>query len=376
MRITFILPFAGLSGGSRVIAIYAEKLLARGHKVLIVSQPAQKVSLKTKIKTLILRKKISNSTESRPFFENTNIENIILDKTRPVEAKDVPDADIIVATFWITANWVDNLPSSKGAKCYLIQGHEVQPHFYNSTAEITYQLPLHKIVISRWLKNIMQESYGDYNADLVPNAVDFNHFKSDNRRKNKALTIGFLHSHKPCKNTALAIEIIVQAKREISNLKVVAFGAYPAKIPYALPEWIEFHCQPPQSKIPSLYSQCDAWLFTSEVEGFGLPILESMACGTPVLSTPAAAAPDLINPNNGALLDFTPVSFLKEINRFNKMSNEEWLEMSNNAIKVARKYSWDDAADLFEASLKNATVTEECRTHHQIPILQEIPSHS
>ncbi|HEY9598179.1 MAG TPA: glycosyltransferase family 1 protein, partial [Cyanophyceae cyanobacterium] len=39
MKITFVLPFAGLSGGIRVVAIYAERLRKRGHDVLVVSLP-------------------------------------------------------------------------------------------------------------------------------------------------------------------------------------------------------------------------------------------------------------------------------------------------------------------------------------------------
>src|SRR5579863_3234189 len=39
MRITFVLPFAGLSGGVRIVASYAEHLRRRGHEVLVVSTP-------------------------------------------------------------------------------------------------------------------------------------------------------------------------------------------------------------------------------------------------------------------------------------------------------------------------------------------------
>ncbi|MGY6694769.1 MAG: hypothetical protein ACXIUW_01915 [Roseinatronobacter sp.] len=38
MRITFISPAANLSGGQRVIAIYADRLRARGHDVIVVAQ--------------------------------------------------------------------------------------------------------------------------------------------------------------------------------------------------------------------------------------------------------------------------------------------------------------------------------------------------
>ncbi|MHC4884319.1 MAG: glycosyltransferase family 4 protein [Planctomycetota bacterium] len=41
----------------------------------------------------------------------------------------------------------------------------------------------------------------------------------------------------------------------------------------------------PEGDLPALYADADCLLFPSEAEGFGLPILEAMACGTPVITT-------------------------------------------------------------------------------------------
>ena len=68
-----------------------------------------------------------------------------------------------------------------------------------------------------------------------------------------------------------------------------------------LPRDTEFHLRPPQDRIRDIYSKCDAWLFGSRSEGFGLPILEAMACRTPVIGTPAGAAPELLGDGRGIL---------------------------------------------------------------------------
>ena len=60
-----------------------------------------------------------------------------------------------------------------------------------------------------------------------------------------------------------------------------------------LPPGSMFVRQPAQDMIRDIYGQCDVWLFSSRSEGFGLPLLESMACRTPVIATPAGAAPEL-----------------------------------------------------------------------------------
>ena len=48
MKITFILPHAGLSGGIRVVAIYADRLKKRGHNVTVVSLPLPTKTITTK----------------------------------------------------------------------------------------------------------------------------------------------------------------------------------------------------------------------------------------------------------------------------------------------------------------------------------------
>jgi hypothetical protein len=56
MKITFILPYAGLSGGVRVVAIYAAKLQQRGHQVQAVSQPLPQPTWKQRLKTWLGKK--------------------------------------------------------------------------------------------------------------------------------------------------------------------------------------------------------------------------------------------------------------------------------------------------------------------------------
>lgn len=363
MHITFITPYAALTGGNRVIGIYAEKLRSKGHDVFILSQPARKASLKKKIKGLFSNKGWLTNIEDlpEPFFDIEGVEHRILDKPRPVMEDDLPDADVIIATIWFTAKWVAELPPSKGTKFYFVQGHEVNAPFYEKVAQESYQYPLCKIVVSRWLLNIMVEKYGDNNCNIVPNAVDFKHFTSIARRKNKPLTIGFIYTTNPVKNVKLAIEAVELAKERIRNLKVVAFGYDAPGRELALPDWVEFYNRPGQEDIPRIFAECDAWLFTSCEEGFGLPILEAMACRTPVIATPAGAAPELITCENGVLIESDVNSIVQKIIDFNAMSNSQWVKYSKNAFDTARAYSWDDAVDNFETILLKEVISEDSK---------------
>jgi glycosyltransferase involved in cell wall biosynthesis len=50
----------------------------------------------------------------------------------------------------------------------------------------------------------------------------------------------------------------------------------------------------PETRLVELYGAADAFLFPSRIEGFGLPVLEAMACGTPVVISDAPALRELV----------------------------------------------------------------------------------
>jgi hypothetical protein len=54
MRISFVLPYVGMAGGIRVLAIYAERLHRRGHQVEVVSLPPARRSIRSKLKSLMM----------------------------------------------------------------------------------------------------------------------------------------------------------------------------------------------------------------------------------------------------------------------------------------------------------------------------------
>ena len=68
----------------------------------------------------------------------------------------IPDADIILAVDWTTAELVSRCPSKKGLGFYLIQGYDVwlAPP---DRVEATWHLPFHKIAVSSWLKELVRE---------------------------------------------------------------------------------------------------------------------------------------------------------------------------------------------------------------------------
>jgi len=359
MKITFVLPHAGLAGGIRVVAIYADCLKKRGHEVFVVSLPIDTISPLQQVKSLLKGKGwLSNNKASH--FDGLNVPHRVIERIRPVTDADVPDADVVVATWWETAEWVASLSEAKGAKAYFIQHHEIFERMPKERVKATYSLPLHKITISQWLVDLMWTLYGDRNISLVPNSVDTEQFYAPPRGKQPTPTVGMSYSPIGWKGCDINLKAFSIAVQKIPSLRLVTFGeTLCPDLP--LPPGTEYGCKPNQSTLKSFYTKCDAWLFGSRTEGFGLPILEAMACRTPVIGTPAGAAPELLTDGAGMLVKpEDPEDMARAIEQICKLPDAEWRKMSDVAYSKATQYTWDDAVKLFEAALR---ATIDCRQH-------------
>ncbi|MBO0863323.1 MAG: glycosyltransferase family 4 protein, partial [Chloracidobacterium sp.] len=96
--------------------------------------------------------------------------------------------------------------------------------------------------------------------------------------------------------------------------------------------------------LPALYRAARAFVYPSLFEGFGLPPLEAMACGTPVVTSDVSSLPEvageaalLIDPNDEQAL----------ANALLEIVNDEGLraELRQKGIAQAKKFTWRDAAE-------------------------------
>jgi glycosyltransferase involved in cell wall biosynthesis len=367
MRITFITPQADMSGGIKVIAIYAESLQRKGHDVCIISQPAMAPPVSVRLKSWLGRigwpapKAVGVS-----HFDGRGLDHRVLDRRRPVVDRDVPSADIVVATWWTTAEWVNALHPEKGAKVYFIQHHEIFSYLPVERSRATYRLPLKKVVISRWLKELMSAEYDDDEAALIPNSVEVRQFFAPVRRKQEIPTIGLLYSTVGFKGLPVTLAALEKVRLQLGRVKGIAFGSEPISKP-ALPSWIEFRHLPRQDEIRLLYSACDVWVCGSYSEGFHLPPLEAMACRCPVVSTRVGGPMDIIqNGVNGFLVDVGDSDKLSErLIDVLQLDDREWLKMSDAALETTLGYTWDDATVLLEAVFRGAISTQELILPHR-----------
>jgi glycosyltransferase involved in cell wall biosynthesis len=356
MRITFVTPADNLTGGTRVVATYARLLLERGHDVTVVSNAPDRPTLRERLRALRRGRYGELRARSRPELGHVALSGVphtVLDRPRAIEARDLPDADVLVATWWETAVWAHAMPVAKGRKVHLIQGYETWTGGdVRSRVHAALRLPNRKVAISAGLARDIETDLGELGVAVVPNAVDTTRFDAPPRERGEPPTVGFVYSPAPIKGADVCARACEAARQRIPGLRVLAFGAEEPSPDVPLPAGTEFFHRPPQNLVASLYGRCDAWLFASRLDSFGLPILEAMACRTPVVGVPVGAAPELLGDGAGRLVPSeSPQAMADAVVEMLTGPADRWRATSHRAYERAHGYSWDDATERFLAAI-------------------------
>ncbi|MGH7331659.1 MAG: glycosyltransferase family 4 protein [Candidatus Rokuibacteriota bacterium] len=268
MKITFLCPHLRIAGGVRAILTYADRLVGRGHQV-----------------DVIVPERRSGRAFWRPrdppwlaWMPECRARIRLVPEWTPAE---LPDADAVVATAWQSAPAVAAAPSSRGARFYFVQHYESLYHGEPGLVDATYRLPLRKIVISSWLRDIMRERFASA-ADVLVTPVDGGLF----RRVPVTLTgprprVLMLHHDYAWKGVADGLAAAARAREQGAPLHLVGFGV---KAPRVRVPYDEFHANLPQGDLATLYSGADIYLCPSWDEGLGMPSMEAMACGAALVT--------------------------------------------------------------------------------------------
>jgi glycosyltransferase involved in cell wall biosynthesis len=354
MRITFVLPFAGLSGGVRVVAYYAELLRQKGHSVLVVSVPPSRRTFREKTKLFLKSGRWLRDPVLPTHMDRAQVEHRVIDRVRPITDKDVPDADVVIATWWETADWVAAMSPSKGAKAYFIQQFEANFGFPEEAVARTWKLPLQKMVSSQWLADFACERFGEKVVGVIPNGVDLDLFRAPPRGKQPAPTVGMMYGQNRVKGCDLSLAALNDVKKQFPELRLLAYGEQAVIPELPLPVWATYTFRPAQENLRDIYSQCDVWLCGSRSEGFHLPPHEAMACRCPVVSSRVGGPMDMIeNGLNGYLVNAEDSAALADrLTRVLSLSDANWRTMSDAALLTAQRFNWNSAVDKFEHALQ------------------------
>ena len=95
-------------------------------------------------------------------------------------------------------------------------------------------------------------------------------------------------------------------------------------------------------ELPLLYSGATLFVFPSRYEGFGLPPLEAMACGTPVIAANAGSLPEV---TDGAAVLFMPDDDVALANRIGELlgSSDKRAELAMRGRVRAAQFTWESS---------------------------------
>jgi len=99
----------------------------------------------------------------------------------------------------------------------------------------------------------------------------------------------------------------------------------------------------PDAHLPALYSGATAFVYPSLYEGFGLPPLEAMACGTPVIVSDRAAIPEVVG-DAGITADAFDVGSLRDAMQKLACDAETRSKLAESCLLRSREFSWSRTA--------------------------------
>ncbi len=102
----------------------------------------------------------------------------------------------------------------------------------------------------------------------------------------------------------------------------------------------------PNAELPAIINQCKVFLYPSLRESFGIPILEGMACGVPVITSNTSSMPEVAG-NAAAIVD--PAKPKEIANAIEKiLSDEEYrLALCEKGVERAKMFSWRNMASAY-----------------------------
>ena len=128
-----------------------------------------------------------------------------------------------------------------------------------------------------------------------------------------------------------------------------------------------------------LYNMADVFVLPSQVEGFGLPLAEAMACGLPVMHTNYGAGAEVIgnagvkvqvndwtiNKSHSRYANLSHDVLAEEISRVRK-SAERSLIMSKKGIEQAKKFKWDDYQSYLREAFNGSTLPTQQESDQEV----------
>ena len=212
---------------------------------------------------------------------------------------------------------------------------------YRQVAKFVFQMADMNLCLSNQSKNeLIKLGVPSTKIDRFTYWVDLKKFKPLPKKESKVklgwedkftvLFVGRLVAEKGIP------ELLSASKLFNKNVKLKIAGSGPLE--YAVKDYYVGRIS--QDRLPVYYSAADVVVVPStHEEGFGRVIIESLACGTPVIAANRGAIPEAMNETVGKLITINPKSISRTVNEFAKDSNGLNKYSTKARIYAQGKYS-------------------------------------
>jgi len=360
-KVNFLLPGGGTlrrnpkaSGGYKVVYEYANMLVGDGYSVNIILPASllwKETKLIKKIRSVVLYilGKIDDKfyNPNSWFFLDTRVKVIWVPS---LIEKYIPIADYTFATGAETSEYLNKYSNNQGEKLYLIQGYE-NWNFNEKRLKETYKFNLKKIVISNWLKTIV-DKYSSEESIVIENGLNFQEFTMDILPENKnKFSISMLYSDLCVKGSKYGLEGIRLLKKKYPKIVLNLFGL--CKKPKNLEKWINYYYCPSRKELNNIYNSSALYLGTSLGEGWGLTLCEAMITGAAVVATNVNGYDEFCYNMDTALLvqSKNPQEMANKLE--NLILNDKLrYRIAYSGNRNIKKYTWERAYKILKENLK------------------------
>ncbi len=221
------------------------------------------------------------------------------------------------------------------------------------------------ITVSNFSKNeiVNHVGYPEAKIAVIYHGVDYERFKPAPRDEklmskyelpvDKKLIL-YVGSEHPRKNVPTLIKAFSKLKKVNEGVKLVKVGN-PAwknerekllRLIYelGLESEVLFLNYVPEEDLPKLYNAADLFVLPSLYEGFGVPLLEAMASGTPVVASNSSSIPELVG-DAGVMVDPNDFEGLAQA-MYKVLTNVNLSrEMIQRGLRRANLFTWEKAAE-------------------------------
>jgi glycosyltransferase involved in cell wall biosynthesis len=206
---------------------------------------------------------------------------------------------------------------------------------------------VHIIVPSKYWKQELHNKYSVPENKITvtyEGAFAINNFKNHSIELPDQPYVLYVGNMYPHKNIPVLLDAIKQLSGQILLILVCARSVFSDRITSLinkqnLGKWVKYLGYVPDEDLMELYHNCLAYVFPSKIEGFGLPGLEAMASGAPVISSNSSCLPEIYG---DAAIYFNPDNSQQLAEQILKMKSNSALrtKLIQAGSKQVKKYSW------------------------------------